>query len=310
MYRNPFTSILIALTLIICMYMVGCDAGTDSTSDGADDVCCNFGNNGSGESNWSFSDDTASLGISGVSPEAILLDDGSVRLYVTDIGGMRVYKAGDGLTFTEETSLTPAGGSDPTLIKLDNGTYRMYYVDHEQPGGVIWTATSPDGLGWTRESNTGIGNDTGGPAWGVPDSVELPNGRIRLYWVDQPQGTICEVIKSALSSDGVVFDEETGYRTEGGYVDSYVLLAEDGNWIGLFATTPLCAPQKIYVGTSTDGLTWSIESEPTITVSGGNALDPTAVSLGDGSYRVYYSATSGNDPSSGHFLKSGILRPK
>jgi hypothetical protein len=310
MYRNQFTSILIALSLIIFTCIAGCNGGTDSTSDGSDDTCCDFGNNGSGESNWTFTEDTGSLEISGVSPEAILLDDGSVRLYVTDIGGIKVYKAADGLTFTEETASTPAGGSDPTLIKLDNGTYRMYYVDHGQQNGVISTATSPDGLDWTRESNTGINNDAGGQAWGVPDSVELPDGRIRLYWVDQPQGTICEVIKSAISSDGVAFDEEIGYRTEGGYVDPYILLAEEGKWIGLFSTTPICTPQKIYVGSSTDGLTWSIESEPTIPVSGDNAFDPTAVSLGDGSYRVYYSATSGNDPSSDYVLKSGVLRPK
>ena len=39
-------------------------------------------------------------------------------------------------------------------------------------------------------------------------------------------------------------------------------------------------------------------------VFGGNALDPTAVPLGDGSYRVYYSATSGNDPFSDFGLSS------
>ena len=269
------------------------------------------GGNGGGESNWTFTEDNVSLGISGVSPEAILLNDGSVRLYVTDIG-MPVYRASDGLTFSAETASMPSG-SDPTLIQLDDGTYRMYYVD--QGLQMIWTATSSDGLNWIKESSTGIGNTTGGEAWGVPDSIELPDGRIRLYWVDMPSGVSSsnfEVIKSAISSDGLTFTEEGGYRTEDGYVDPYILLTEEGNWIGLFSTTPDPSrlPQRIYVGTSTDGLTWSVESESIITVSGGNALDPTAVALGDGSYRVYYSATSGLVPPSDYFIKSGILKSK
>ena len=266
-----------------------------------------------GESNWTFADDNVELGIAGVSPEAILLEDGSVRLYVTDMG-MKVYRASDGLTFSEETAQLPQG-SDPTLIRLADGTLRMYYVNMENDTQVICTATSSDGLNWTEESSTGISNRTGGPAWGVPDSIELPNGSVRLYWVDEPSGdssSVLEVIRSAASSDGLVFVEEAGYRTEDGYVDPYILLAEETGWIGLFATTPdfRRLPQRIHFGTSTDGLTWSIETAAIITVSGGNALDPTAVPLGDGSYRVYYSATPGSDPFSGHFIKSGVLRPK
>jgi hypothetical protein len=95
-------------------------------------------------------------------------------------------------------------GSDPTLIQFDdNGTltYRMYYVD--APGGTqeVYTAISPDGLSRTQESGTGIKNEFGNRAWGVPDSVALPDGRIRIYWVDMPpEGSEneFEVIKSAI----------------------------------------------------------------------------------------------------------------
>jgi len=134
-------------------------------------------------SKWSFVEDRVNLGILGVSPEAILLDDGAVRLYVTHIG-MKVYRSGDGLTFVQEPAILPQG-SDPTLIRLDDDTYRMYYVDRRQNPELIWTATSINGLNWQRESSTGIGNFTRSQAWGVPDSIELPDGRIRLYWVDK-----------------------------------------------------------------------------------------------------------------------------
>ena len=293
------------LFVFVCLYTIGCNGNGGLSGNG--------GSDGSGGSSWTFTEDNTDLGISGVSPEAFLLDDWSVRLYVTDMG-MIIYRAGDGLAFTRETASLPPG-SDPTLVRLEDDTYRMYYVSHEQGVGEIWTATSPDGLNWTTESGTGIRNTTGGPAWGVPDSIELPNGWIRLYWVDMPSESNegdYEVVRSALSSDGIVFTEEEGYRTEDGYVDPYILFAEDGSWAGLFATTPSeeRLPQVIYIGYSTDGLTWVIESEPIITISGGNAFDPTAVPLGDGSYRVYYCTTTGSDPFSGFFLKSGIIRKK
>ena len=271
---------------------------------------------------WTFSEDNVSLGITGVSPEAILLSDDSVYLYVTGgTQGMTLYRASDGLTFTEETASLPLGGSDPTLIRLSDGTYRMYYNDRD----MIKTATSPDGLVWTEESSTGISNTNGNGAWGVPDSVELPDGRIRLYWVDTstyvmpPNGY--EVVKSAVSADGLTFTEESGYRTEntngeGGWADPHVLLAEEGNWIGLFSFIPPTiegnptAPITINIGTSTDGLTWSVDSEPIISVSGGHVGDPASYPLGNGSYRVYYLATSELDPPHNYFITSGILELK
>ena len=276
----------------------------------------------SSQSNWAFTSDSVDFGIEGVSPEAVLLDDGSVRLYVTGgVEGMKLYQASDGLTFTRETASLPLGGADPTLIRLDDGTYRMYYNDRD----TIKTATSPDGLTWTEESSTGISNTNGNMAWGVPDSIELPDGRIRLYWVDTsinvtpPNGY--EVVRSAISPDGLTFTDESGYRTEdtngqGGWVDPHVLLAEEGNWICLCAFIPPLIegggaqePITIHVGTSTDGLTWSFESEPVISVSGGHVGDPASYPLGNGTYRVYFLATSELNPPHTSFIRSGVLTP-
>ena len=273
------------------------------------------------ESIWTFTEDNVSLGIIGVSPEAVLLDDASIRLYVTGgTQGMTLYKAGDGLTFTQETASLPLGGSDPTLIRLSDSTYRMYYNDRE----MIKTATSPDGLAWTEESSTGISNTNNNGAWGVPDSVKLPNGLIRLYWVDTPIYVTppngYEVVKSAISPDGLTFTEELGYRTEytngtGGWADPHIVLAEEGNWVGLFSYIPpfsetdtIMEPMTLHVGTSIDGLTWLIESEPIITVTGGHVGDPASYPLGDGSYRIYHVATSELNPPHTYFIKSGVLK--
>ena len=306
MSRN---TIKLIMTTLFFIFTVSCNS-SDSTSPST-----SSGDDGGSSSEWTFTADNVEIGIPAVSPEAILLTDGSVRLYVTVIGGPKLYRASDGLTFSEESGSFPSG-SDPTLIILDNGTYRMYYVDINDEGvHEVWTATSPDGLDWIRESGTGITNTSGSGAWGVPDSVKLPDDRIRIYWVDMPpedddDEDVFEVIKSAISNNGTDFTEESGFRTEDGYVDPHILKAEDGDWIGLFSTTPdeSRLPSKIYVGISSDGLTWTIESDPIITESGGNALDPASVQLEDGSYRVYYIATPGSDSSVGHFVKSGILR--
>jgi len=283
--------------LVIIAVAAACDGGGGGSSS----------SDGSSSSAWSFTEDNVDFGITNiVSPEAVRLSDGSVRLYTTGEGAISVYTAADGLTFSQTTA-SPPMGSDPTLIQLSDGSWRMYYVDHASGSGEIKTATSPDGLTFTTEAATGITNTTGTQAWGVPDTIALPDGSVRVYWVDTVSGSSSEVIRSAISTDGVTFTEESGYRTTGGYVDPVILKAEDGDWVALFSTGPGLGRQIIYVGTSSDGLTWSIESSPVITVSGGNALDPAAVDLGDGSYRVYYIATTGSDSFSGFYLSSGVL---
>jgi hypothetical protein len=53
-------------------------------------------------------------------------------------------------------------------------------------------------------------------AWGVPDAVLLPDGRVRLYWVAESSGMRGEKIVSATSdtTDGTNFTQDSGYRLE------------------------------------------------------------------------------------------------
>ncbi|MBI2439990.1 MAG: VCBS repeat-containing protein [Lentisphaerae bacterium] len=120
---------------------------------------------------------------------------------------------------------------------------------------------------------------------------------------------IYEVILSASSSDGQSFTQDQGYRFTNGYVDPYVLKAQSNNFLALVSTTPSSnrLPQQIYMAASTDGLNWQVNTNALITVAGGNALDPTAVALSNGTFRVYYTATTGVDPFSGFYLTSGII---
>ena len=139
---------------------------------------------------WSFTPDNVSYGISCVSPEAMALGAGAVRLYVTSsAGGMKAYRADDGLAFFEESGVLPQG-SDPSVIDLGNGQLRMYYVNQDPNGRKeIDTALSADGLDWTFESRTGITNSTTDNAWGVPDSFIDLEGKTKLFWVAMPSAS-------------------------------------------------------------------------------------------------------------------------
>ncbi len=130
-------------------------------------------------------------------------------------------------------------------------------------------------------------------AWGVPDAVLLPDGRVRIYWVEpSPQGGMAtENIVSATSTDatGTVFVRDAGTRTTGGLVDFEVLRAEPGNWLPIMSTSPedMKNPQRLLVGTSDDGLTWRVNPK-SLTSRKMSYLDPTGIPTGVDRFLVYY----------------------
>ena len=107
---------------------------------------------------WTLESEVDSIGPEGVSPEAVILDDGTVRLYVTNMG-IELWESADGLSFTKVSARTPPG-SDPTVIRTSNG-WRMYFIEHSNKGpdggdSKIRTAISNDGIDWIVDSDTGI----------------------------------------------------------------------------------------------------------------------------------------------------------
>jgi hypothetical protein len=120
-----------------------------------------------------------------------------------------------------------------------------------------------------------------------------------------------EAIVSATSTDssGTQFTPDAGYRFTGGYVDSDIIQATDGNWIALVSTGPGTPPQRLYSATSTDGLTWSVNNNA-LTPTSVNSLDPSAVPTGPNSWRVYYSVSPAADPFNNHRVVVGTLTRK
>ncbi len=158
---------------------------------------------------YSYVPDDIDFGINDiVSPEIITLPDGQMLLYTTGGGGISVYRSTDGLSFTKTSATTPQG-SDPTVVATADGRYRMYYLDHLD--NTIKTAISDDALNFTNEGSTGIQNSTGTQAWGVPDTIVLPDGRVRIYWVDHARQSTSKTLYRQINRR---FDME--YRREPG----------------------------------------------------------------------------------------------
>ena len=234
----------------------------------------------------------ASLNQEGVSPHLEVVDSTTLRMFYSseEAGGLAVDLCDYDLNCTRQGVVDFV--QDLTLVETVDGVRRGYFVElnTETKNKEIWTAVvSEDGLTFSDKVPLGfIKGDY--QAWGVPDAVLLPDGRVRIYWVDEPVGMAGERIVSATSetTKGVSFVKDSGYRFENGYVDLEVLKAEEGYWEAIFSFSPEKlpqTPQSLFYGTSTDGLSWEFSGIP-ISPLDMSYLDPTGVVLSDGSYLI------------------------
>jgi hypothetical protein len=206
-------------------------------------------------------------------------------------------------------------GSDFTAVTLPNGTRRAYFVDMT-PGTTSKTVSSAQCA--TTEclsvgTSTPIAADVAVPtterAWGVPDAVVTPDGKVRVYLVVSPTLTnSCpEKVRSYISNDGINFTAESGYRLEGGFVDTEILRAKTGDWLMIMSTGPGCGNgmQQLFVSSSTDGLTWS--TPQAVTKNDSRRLDPTGYEVSPNVFRIYY-AFNASRTGETYTLKRGTLK--
>ena len=237
---------------------------------------------------WSLSN-IKSIGAIGVSPHLEIDGDNigeKYQLYYssTERNGLAIDGMSTNLELTQQGVLSSI--QDLTIVTTNQGIRRAYYIDLDE----IYTALiSDDGLTLSQVQSTGISNKIDKKnAWGVPDAVVLPNGKIRIYWVDDdPEANkqADEFIKSATSTttEGTNFTVDEGKRVEGGYVDFEVLKAKNNDWLAIMSSSPETIPSKpqgIYVGTSNDGLTWDI-NETNLAPTNKSYLDPTGLLFPD-----------------------------
>jgi hypothetical protein len=264
------------------------------------------------------------LGIEGVSPELIAHPDGGFVLLSTGLGQDRVFTSSDGQSFAPDRSLQVPMGSDYSLLQKPDGTWLLYYVSFDGPPGepgkppdpktmkkVVMVSQSQTLGNFGPGVTTGIRQEQPGPAWGVPETYIAPDGTYMMMWVDMPEGERWEVLRTATSPDGITFTANEGFIISDGYVDPFMLRAEEGDWVLLLSTTPSeqRLPQKIFVARSVDGTTWDIDDTPLLESADYNYLDPAAVELGENEWLVVLSqADKPNAISGPHNYVRAILR--
>jgi hypothetical protein len=217
-------------------------------------------------------------------------EDGTLRLFYASMeaGGTAVDLCSADLVCERQGAIQRV--SDVTILNTPAGERRAYLVEFDPNTNdkVIYTALiSDDGLTLSGQTSLGISSE-GAMAWGVPDAVVTPEGLVRLYWVEPGDGRASERIVSATSTDGTgtEFVRDDGDRTTGGYVDFEVLRAADGDWLAVMSTSPEnlpASPQAIHVGTSPDGITWTVDPAPLSSLDM-SYLDPTGVEDENGNW--------------------------
>ena len=246
---------------------------------------------------WALAEDSVSLGLTGVSPHVERTGNADRLWYPGGLAGTAVADCNDAGACAS-VPVTGRLGSDFTAITLPNGTRRAYFVEISMTPGA--NTKSVSSAACLTTACTAVGTSTIAAAelvvsqtvkaWGVPDAVVTPDGKVRLYVVESPvEGNCTEKLASYISADGISFTKEAGWRLENGIsVDPEILRAKTGDWLMVLADGPGCGDrvQKLYMTTSNDGLTWATPQK--ISGSDLRRLDPTGYEVSTNVFRIYY----------------------
>ena len=230
----------------------------------------------------------------GTSSHLEIVDQSTLRLFYNDFDGVSVFLCS--FDFNCELQGRIRFITDLTLIETLEGERRGYFVEmnpNTMESGIYTAIFSDDGLSYSEKTPLGITAREDDVAWGVPDTVVIPNGLVRIYWVYTEDNFSPEKIVSATSktTKGIEFTLDSGYRIDNGYVDFEVLKAEEGDWKAVMSYTPHYLPeipQSLFYATSKDGLDWKF-SEERITEKDFSYLDPTGIPLDDKTYLLVMS---------------------
>lgn len=180
----------------------------------------------------------------------------------------------------------------------------------------LMTATSPDGLAFTRTST--ILNDRAS----VPDAVVLPSGRILAYYVvackivGGAQETTNEIVAAVSDDDGTswAYKDVTFNGVPAGAtppVDPNAVLKPDGN-VRLFVTidpdpNDVSVKARTYSFLSTDGgFTYDIEGER-FAVAGADVLDPENYRFSDTSWKIWAGTRYATSADGNTFTDQGAI---
>lgn len=187
----------------------------------------------------------------------------------------------DGLSWGPATLLAEKA-SVPDVIRTSQGVYWAYWVDFSNFTAPrtekIGIARSTDGSTWEKLGTVKF-KDLGSIVPVDPDVIELPDGRLRMYFYDITQDRDDHPIYSAVSSDGLNYELEPGVRFKSPQIfDPDVIKLKDGRY-----RMYLNNKGRIISATSPDGLTFTLD--PGVRVERGGV--PGSIVLADGTVRLY-----------------------
>ncbi len=273
--------------------------------------------------------------------EGVVIPGGYCDSEVVELpdGGYRMYYGLDPRTYPENINIVSAVSSDglnwtpepgtrlpeepraamPSVIELPDGRWRMYY----NSSGGIQSAISDDGLNFQAEGLRLADYDDINRVG--PTVIRLDDGRYRMYYCEGPtQPTVIgnaegeqqpiwpDNIKSAISSDGLSWEIESGIRIDGTKPLFYgmftnmigtpdIVKISDGSFQLYFLAGSPEMDEKgvdgIYRAESADGLNFSnmtflfgkyVDEEGREIIT----ADPSVVKI-EGGWRIYYASDCG-----------------
>lgn len=188
----------------------------------------------------------------------------------------------DGLNWGAPTLLADKA-SVPDVIRTSKGIYWAYWVDFTNFTGSrtekIGIARSTDGKSWEKLGTVQFIN-LGSIVPVDPDIIELPDGRLRLYFYDISQNRGEHPIYSAVSTDAIHYTLEPGIRFKLAQIFDPDVIKLSGGRYRMYLNNN----GKIISATSTDGLDFAQDNGVRVQVMGSV---PGSVVLPDGSVRLY-----------------------
>ena len=164
----------------------------------------------------------------------------------------------DGLNFTKGDLLFDQA-SVPDIVRLPSGRLLVYAVDgaRRSKSGFMVALSDDNGNSWDQGSMQ-LKNKSGFGGGADPEVVLLQSGALRLYYIvgpkPQPGVQFKNSVKSAISSDGINFEEEEGVRFEYTQITDPDVVNINGRYFMYVSQGP-----RLIAASSDDGLTFNLE---------------------------------------------------
>lgn len=216
----------------------------------------------------------------------------------------------DGLKFDVLSGPFFKNASVPDVLELSKdslageaGTLFLYFVDFSDVKGpgteTISVATSTDGINWSERKPIALLGKRNKGAPVDPSVVELPDGKIRLYFFgsemtsgDPAHQEGDHKIYSAISTDGINFEVEEGIRFQAPRITDPEVLRVGDEWL-MF----LSGGRETLLARSDDCIIFRLDERFNLQIGG----VPGAVEVPDGKVRIF---------ACGNGIVSAVFDPK